>query len=257
MVELACDERGAGAPLVILHGLFGSKRNWASVAAALAGHRRVFAADLRNHGASPWDERHDYPALAADVARLIETRIGGPAAVIGHSMGGKAAMLLALDAPWLVERLVVVDIPPAASTGSMIDVMRAMRALPLESFAERSAVDAALAPAIPDSAVRAFLAQNVVRGPEGLRWAFNLEALARHGESIRGFPAVPPGRAFTGPTLFIVGGRSDYVRPEHRAEIERLFPAAKVEAIPGAGHWVHAEAPGPFLETAERFLNRA
>jgi len=254
-VDLACDERGAGAPLVILHGLFGSKRNWASIAAKLATRRRVLTVDLRNHGASPWDAVHDYPALAADVAHLIRTRIGGPAAVLGHSMGGKAAMMLALAEPELVERLVVVDVAPAASAGTMNDVLGALEAVPLASFNDRSEVEAALAGSVPDRAIRAFLAQNVVRGPGGLRWAFNLEALVRHVDAILGFPAVPPGRTFMGPTLFVAGERSAYIGPEHREAIARLFPAATVEVIAGAGHWVHAEAPEPFLEVVGRFLD--
>ena len=130
-LELSFNEYGAGPPLVVLHGLFGSKRNFSAIARRLADAFQVITVDLRNHGESPWDNRHDYPALAADVAQLIERQLGGPAAVIGHSMGGKAAMLLALTRPELVERLVVVDIPPARSRGTPIDYVHAMQAVPL------------------------------------------------------------------------------------------------------------------------------
>ena len=253
-VELAISETGAGDPLVILHGLFGSKRNWWSIARQLADTRHVVVADLRNHGASPWDPVHDYPALAADVARLVETRLGGRAAVIGHSMGGKAAMMLALERPELVERLVVVDIAPARSPGNSADMLRALDRVPLDRCARRADVEAALAGDVPDTRVRSFLAANVVSGPDGLAWGVNLDAFARHLDDIIGFPDVPPGRTFAGSTLFLAGGRSPYVRPEQHSAILRLFPAARIETIPGAGHWLHADAPEEFLAAVRPFL---
>jgi pimeloyl-ACP methyl ester carboxylesterase len=253
-VDLVFSETGAGSPLVILHGLFGSKRNWSSIARWLGRRHRVLTVDLRNHGESPWDPCHDYAALADDVARVIETHLGGPAAILGHSMGGKAAMVLAVSRPKLVDRLVVVDIAPARSTGTLINALHAMQAVPLTAGMRRTDVEAALVDAIPDRAVRAFLVSNIRTAPDGLAWAVNLDALARHFDTILGFPEIPPGQRFTGPTLFLLGGRSEYVRPEHHAEIRRLFPAAAIEAIDGAGHWVHAEAPGPFVEAVSRFL---
>lgn len=253
-VELACNDTGAGPPLVILHGLLGAKRNWATVAKALASRRRVLWADLRNHGASPWNDDHTYPAMAADVARLIETRIGGPAAVLGHSMGGKVAMLLALTRPDLVSQLVVVDIAPAVSQGAPRDFLAAMRGVPLATCRTRAEADAALAESVPDPAVRGFLMQNVANGPGGLSWGVNLAALERHFEAIRGFPAIPQGSGYPGPTLFVAGGRSDYLQPGHAVEIGRLFPRATIETIPAAGHWVHADAPAEFIAIVERFL---
>lgn len=253
-VELAISETGAGPPLVILHGLFGSRRNWWSIARQLADLRHVVVADLRNHGTSPWDPVHDYPALAADVARLVETRLGGRAAVIGHSMGGKAAMMLALERPDLVERLVVVDIAPARSPGNSADILRAVERVPLDRCDRRTDVEEALAEDVPDPKVRAFLAANVVSGPDGLAWGVNLDAIARHLDDILGFPDVPPGRAFAGPTLILAGGRSPYVTPEHHAAISRLFPAARIETIPQAGHWLHADAPAEFLAAVRPFL---
>ena len=254
-VDLAFDDRGVGPPLVVLHGLFGAKRNWASIAKALSPHHRVLTVDLRNHGASPWDPAHDYPALAGDVARFIRTHVGGPAAVLGHSMGGKAAMVLALEAPDLVERLVVVDIAPAASRTTLIDALRAMQQVPLAACTRRSEVEAALAASIADPAVRAFLVQNVTTGPNGLGWAVNLAALEQNFAAIAGFPEIPDGCSYRGPTLFVVGERSDYVRPEHHGEIARLFPAATIEVVAGAGHWVHAESPAAFLSVVSGFLS--
>jgi pimeloyl-ACP methyl ester carboxylesterase len=169
-------------------------------------------------------------------------------------MGGKAAMVLAVSRPKLVERLVVVDIAPARSTGTLINALHAMKAVPLTAGMRRTDVEAALVDAIPDRAVRAFLVSNIRTDPDGLAWAVNLDALERHFDTILGFPNIPHDQRFTGPTLFLLGGRSEYVRPEHHAEIRRLFPAAAIEAIDGAGHWVHAEAPGPFVEAVSRFL---
>lgn len=253
-VDLSFSETGAGEPLVILHGLFGSKRNWASIARPLAAGRRVLTVDLRNHGESPWNDVHDYPALADDVARLIANHAGGRAAVMGHSMGGKAAMTLALSRPELVERLVVVDIAPARSPASPLELIRAMRAVPLDACSRRAEVEAALAAAVPDPAVRSFLAQNVRHGPDGLAWGVNLAALEHNVDAIGGFPAPPPGVVHAGPTLFVGGGRSEYLRPHHRPAIERLFPGAAIDVIEDAGHWVHAEAQGPFLGIVSRFL---
>jgi esterase len=253
-VNLAYHDTGVGDPLVILHGLFGSKRNWASIARRLGGTHRVLTVDLRNHGGSPWDDRHDYPAVAEDVADFIESIVGGSAAVLGHSMGGKAAMVLALSRPTLVERLVVVDIPPAESAGDTRRYLEAMRAVPLVTCGRRADVEAALAEAIPDPAIRAFLAANIVSRPDGLAWGVNLEALARHFETIRGFPEMPRGQRYDGPTLFVAGGRSPYLLADHRPVITRLFPAATVEVIPDAGHWVHADAPEAFVAAVSRFL---
>ncbi len=254
-VDLSISEFGAGPPLVVLHGLFGSKRNWATVAHRLAVGRRVITADLRNHGESPWDDRHDYPALADDVARVIEKHAGGQAAVLGHSMGGKVAMVLALAQPELVERLVVVDIAPTRSTATPIEFVRAMRALPLERFTERHDVKEALARAIPDPAVRGFLTLNVVAGSDGLSWTVNLAAIEDNFDAILGFPEYPPGACFTKPTLVLAGSKSPYVQPHHHPEIRRLFPAATIEVLEGAGHWVHADATGAFVTAVGRFLD--
>jgi esterase len=251
---LAFADAGDGPPVVILHGLFGSKRNWTSVAERLAQTRRVLSVDLRNHGDSPWSREHDYRALAEDVAELIGAEAGGPAAVIGHSMGGKVAMVLALTRPQLVDRIVAVDIPPARSAGTPIGFVRAMQAVPLERCSRRSDVDEALAEAVPDARVRQFLLTNLVRRPDGFAWTVNLAAIERHFDDILDFPDLTAEPPFLKPALFLVGGRSAYVRPEHHAAIRRLFPAAEIAVVEQAGHWVHAEAPAAFLAEVQRFL---
>lgn len=254
-VELSINESGDGKPLVVLHGLFGSKRNWAAVAHRLAVGRRVITADLRNHGESPWNSRHDYEALAADVARVIEQKAGGTAAILGHSMGGKVAMVLALFRPELVDQLVVVDIAPVASTATPRAYVEAMRAVPLDQYTQRLDVKEALAETIPDPAVRGFLTLNLVSRPTGLAWTVNLEALENNFDRILGFPEIPAGKAFTKPTLFIAGGRSAYLQPAHYPEIMRLFPSATIDVIEGAGHWVHADAAEAFVASVRRFLD--
>lgn len=253
-LDLSISEFGKGPPLIVLHGLFGSKRNWATFAHRLAVGRRVITVDLRNHGESPWDDAHDYPAMAADVARVIRRHAGGKADVLGHSMGGKVAMVLALWHPELLDRLIVVDIAPTRSTATPIEFVRAMRALPIGTFASRLEVKDALAAAIPDPAVRGFLTLNVIPTAEGLSWTVNLAALEDHFDTILGFPTVPPGTSFQKPTLFIAGGRSAYLQPQHHAEIMRLFPAARIDVIEPAGHWVHADAPEAFVAAVNRFI---
>ncbi len=266
MVEtLACTELGSGPPLVILHGLFGSARNWAAVAKRLAEHRRVLALDLRNHGASPWTPGMDYPDMARDVARFVVSRGLGPVEVIGHSMGGKVAMCLALAEPALLRRPIVVDIAPMAYGHAFAaPYAEAMLAIDLARHDTRRAVDRELARSLPDPVLRGFLMTNLVRagagasgggggGGEGLRWAVNLEAIVRNGDALMDFPET--AASYGGPALFIGGARSDYLGAEAEAAVGRYFPAAGIARIAGAGHWVHAEAPQAFLGAVAAFLD--
>lgn len=253
-VRLAAVEYGEGPPLAILHGLFGSGRNWTSISRRLAAHRRVIALDLRNHGASPWADGMDYADMADDLRQTMRALGHRRFAVLGHSMGGKVAMLAALLHGTEIERLVVVDIAPVAYGPRRLADVRAMRALDLAGIRRRGEADARLAPAIPDPAERAFLLQNLVfEGPEP-RWRLNLAAIERAMPTLVGFPALPADTAYDGAVLFVAGSRSDYVLPEHEAAVRRHFPAARIERIPEAGHWLHAEQPKAFLELVEPFL---
>ena len=220
-------------PLLVAHGLFGSARNWGVVARRLAADRAVVAVDMRNHGASPWSDDHSYVAMAADLAEVIGEE---PHDVLGHSMGGKAAMALALTDPARLRRLVVADIAPVAYAHSQAPLIEAMRAVDLSGITRRSDVAAQLA-AVPDDGTRDFLVQSV--DVAARRWTLNLDALAAAMPGIMGFPDLP-GR-FDGPALFLTGERSGYVRPEHEGRIRALFPAATFEAVPGAGRQI----PGP------------
>ena len=254
-MRLAATVHGAESdrpPLVIAHGLFGSARNWSAVAKRLALHRRVIAVDMRNHGESPWSSEHGYAALAADLAETIAGH-GGRADVLGHSMGGKAAMVLALTEPAAVDRLIVADMAPVAYAHSQIGMVRAMQAVDLAALTRRSEADAALAPAVPEPGVRAFLLQSLALGDGKAGWKLNLAALADQMPGIMGFPEIRA--AFRGPTLFLTGAASDYVRPAHWARIRALFPAAEQVSLPGAGHWLHAEAPAAFIAAVSGFLD--
>jgi esterase len=254
-LELAHIAHGeSGPPVVILHGLLGSARNWSTFARQIGARRRVFALDLRNHGASPWADAMTYDQMAGDV-RAFLARQGLPAAaVIGHSMGGKVAMRLALAHNEDVDRLVVVDVAPVAYRRGFNAYVEAMRALDLSRISRRAEADAVLAEQIDDAGVRGFLLQNLVSGEAGLTWRVPLDALAHNMPDLVGFPEPREGERYEGPALFVTGGRSDYVRPEHHEKILRLFPNARFAAIPDAGHWVHAEAPQQFLEVVGAFL---
>lgn len=247
-LRLAATEYGAGPPVAILHGLFGWGRNWATIAQRLAARHRVIALDLRNHGNSPWAETMSYAEMAGDVRDTL----GGPVTLIGHSMGGKAAMVAALGGDW-AERLVVVDIAPVDYPAPTAQ-LDALRGLDLAKVTRRSEADRLMSATISDPAERAFLLQNLVFGDGPPHWRLNLAAIEQSMPDILGFPDLSPGTAYHGPTLFIAGADSGYVRSEHEPAIRKLFPAAEFVRIPGASHWVHAEQPEAFLATAERFL---
>lgn len=237
-------------PLVIAHGLFGSARNWGVIARRLADERQVVAVDMRNHGHSPRDPRHDYPAMANDLAEVIDS-LGGQADVLGHSMGGKAAMVLALDHPAHVRRLVVADIAPVAYSHSQMAYVEAMRAVDLSRVARRSDAAAQLAGHGVEPALQSFFTQSL--DLRAGKWLINVDALAAEMPAIMGFP--PVDATWEGPALFLTGEKSDYVGPQDRARIRALFPGARFARLKGAGHWLHADEPRAFESTVRGFLN--
>jgi esterase len=254
-VALAHDAYGAGGdPLVILHGLLGSARNWTTVAKELGETRGVSVLDLRNHGRSPWAGTMSFDEMAGDVAAFLDSHRLRSATVIGHSLGGKVVMRLALTRPERVARLVVVDVAPVAYAHSFGPFIEAMAAVDLSTVRRRSDAELQIARRIRDPVVRNFLLQNLVKTEDGFVWRANLEALAANMPELLGFPPSDDDAAYSGPTLFIAGARSDYVKPEHRPLIARLFPNAEHALIAGAGHWVHAERPAEFLAEVRRFL---
>lgn len=243
----------AEAPtLVIAHGLYGSGRNWGVIARRLADRREVVAVDMRNHGDSPRFATHSYPELAGDLGEVIES-LGAPVDLLGHSMGGKAAMQLALTRPGLIRRLVVADIAPVAYSHDQSRNAQAMAGLDLSRITTRAEADAALAEKIDDPALRAFFLQSLDLRQKPPRWKLNLDVLQAEMPKIVGWPGTEG--VFDHPALFLTGSESHYVRPEHRDQIKRLFPKARFAKIPGAGHWLHAEKPREFEETVRVFLD--
>lgn len=252
---------GTGRPAVIyLHGLFGRGRNWSGIASRIAeaGHPGVLI-DLPNHGQSPWTDSIDYRLMTDAVADELQLRLGSAArvAVVGHSMGGKVAMLLALHYPELVSALAVIDIAPADSSASdsFVSLVAALRALELSGLTSRGQADRELAVAIPDPAVRSFLLQNLRRQPSW-HWQPNLELIASSLDRIRAWPE-PQRAAFEGPVGWITGARSPYVQPENVPEMTRLFPAVQRLIIPDAGHWVQADQPEAVTAALLDLLARA
>lgn len=240
----------AAPPLLIAHGLYGSARNWGVIAKRLSDERQVVAVDMRNHGNSPWTERHRYADMAEDLAEVIAA-IGGRADVLGHSMGGKAAMMLALSHGDKVRRLVLGDIAPVAYGHSQIQFIEAMRAVDLARVEKRSDAEAQLAALGVERALQSFFTQSLDLKEK--RWRLNLDTLAADMDQILSFPEVS-GR-WDGPALFLTGSESDYVRPEHRPRIRELFPQARFAKLSGAGHWLHADKPREFEATVRAFLN--
>lgn len=251
MLNIVKHGNHAGRPLVIAHGLFGSARNWNAIARRLSDDRPVLAVDMRNHGHSPRAHTQSYSDMAADLVEVIDAN-GGDADVLGHSMGGKAAMVLALNRPDLVAHLIVADIAPVAYAHSQSHLINAMRSVDLARVTSRRDADAQLAAAVPEDAVRAFLLQSLDLTGDAPRWRLNLDVLEGEMPGIIGFPDL--STRFTGPTLFLRGGASDYIRDEHQPLIDRLFPNAQIQTLKGAGHWLHAEAPRPFEAAVRQFL---
>ena len=249
---LNCIDSGTGPPVVLLHGLFGAARNFGTVQRALTPLFRVIAMDARNHGASPHEAGMRYPALAADVLATMDDLGIARAAVIGHSMGGKTAMTLAVTAPERVGRLLVSDIAPVPYRHSNDRVIEAMKAIPLRAGLSRADAEAALNDAVPQPGVRTFLIQNLQFGPRPC-WRIGLDEIAAAIPDLEGWET--PGGQFSGPTLFVSGAQSDYVLPEHRAAIRALFPASRFVSVKHAGHWVHADNPAGFLSVVEAFLH--
>ncbi|MFC3570025.1 alpha/beta fold hydrolase [Paracoccus simplex] len=239
-------------PVLLAHGLFGSGRNLGGLARRLGETRRVIAVDMRNHGDSFHDTDHSYPALASDLAEVIEA-YGGQADVLGHSMGGKAAMMLALTRPELVRRLVVMDIAPFAYGHNQAGHIDAMEATELAELRLRSEADARLAEHVVDAGVRAFLLQSLDLKADPPRWKFNLVALRDQMPLLVGWPEAPRG-TFAGPALFLAGETSDYCQAPQREAIHSHFPQAEIRMISGAGHWLHADRPAEVAEAVADFL---
>ncbi|GAA2021239.1 alpha/beta fold hydrolase [Terrabacter terrae] len=256
----------AGPRIAFLHGLFGQGRNWNQIAKAVSGpdgsDARCLLVDLPDHGRSPWSQEFSLDAYADAVAATLRAAgEGRPYAVVGHSLGGKVAMVLALRHPELVERLVVVDIAPKGygNLERFEGYIREMQALPLEELRSRGDAEARFSE--PDPGVKAFLLQNLRRDGRVWRWQVNLDLVARDaargaGSRIADWPeALDELPAYDGPVLWIAGGDSRYVKREDGERMRRHFPRTRLFTIKGAGHWVHTDAPVIIVTALRRFLH--
>jgi pimeloyl-ACP methyl ester carboxylesterase len=246
-----------GSLIAFCHGLFGQGRNWTGIAKALSGEHRTLLVDLPQHGRSAWSDDVDYPGLADQVAGLFSA--DDPVTLVGHSMGGKVAMVLALRHPELVARLCVVDVAPADYGGSQEfeGYIAAMRGLDLDALERRADADEALAEQVPNRTVRDFLLQNLRREGDSWRWQMNLEVLGRELRTISGWPAdaLADVAPYDGPVLWVAGSESRYIEPEHAETMERLFPRTRRVVVKNAGHWVHSQQPEVFVEVLRRFAS--
>ncbi len=255
-IELNSEVSGSGAPLLVLHGLFGSATNWRSIARQLADTHQVHAIDLRNHGASPWDSTMDYLVMADDLRHYIDRHQLQDASIMGHSMGGKTAMALALAHPDRLARLIVVDIAPRSYHDALSSYAQAMRSVDLMAAASRAEVQRQLQGLLPDASVAPFLVQNLVQRDEHFDWRINLGAITSCMPSLVDFPAELKSRRFDKPTTAITGALSDYVPGGDTGAFAPMFTDLAVEVIANAGHWVHADQPQPFIEAVRRALTR-
>lgn len=247
---------GDGEPLLILHGLFGNQGNWGWHARRLADRYAVYGLDLRNHGASPHDANMSYPTMAADVIEWLDAQGMESCHLLGHSMGGKVAMQLAFSEPERVGKLLVADIAPVdynvSATKSRHPALDAMLRLPVQEMKSRAEADEYLRAAVPEDQVRTFLLTNLDRLPQGFRWRLNLPAIEANLPALSGAPEA--SQPFGGPALFLFGEQSSYLHFNHQLEIRRLFPAAEIQLLKDAGHWLNVEQPQASLEAIERFL---
>jgi esterase len=252
-MQLHFKTSGQGRAVILLHGLFGSADNWHHIELRLAEHFHVFAVDQRNHGQSPHSDEMNYPLMAADVEKFFIARGIQSAFVIGHSMGGKTAMQFALKFPDRVDKLVVAEMVPRAYAPAHGKIFAALLRLDLSKFQTRQQVEVALAPGIPDLVLRRFLLKNLGRNSAGeFFWKINLRGIAENYLPLREPLSAPV--PFTKPTLFIRGGKSNYINPEDESLIRELFPQAIIRTIADGSHWIHADQPEEFLRLVQNFL---
>lgn len=263
-VTLLDQDPGTPRPsIAFCHGLFGQGRNWTTLGRSLSEHFRVALIDLPNHGKSEWTEHLSYPGMADQLAACL-SEIDGPSAVagthpwtvVGHSMGGKIAMALALQQPELVDGLCVVDIAPVdyGGRGEFADYVQAMRSLDLSGLQSRAQADDRMADAVRSSRVRSFLLQNLRRRSDGWAWQMNLQLLGDRLDVLSGWPAMHA--EYTGPVLWVAGGDSDYIGDEHAPAMRDLFPAVRTVTVKGARHWVHSDRPEVFEQIVRAFITR-
>ncbi|MEX1669537.1 alpha/beta fold hydrolase [Zhongshania guokunii] len=239
-------------PVILLHGLFGSASNLMSVARVLAADFKVVRMDLRNHGKSPHSDYMDIPSMAADVLATMDQLKIAKAHFLGHSLGGKVAMQVAVTHAERVDHLIVADIAPVRYGRGHDEIITALLGMDLRALRSREQAGELLQKAVPELAVRQFLLKNIARdGKDAWMWRMNLPVIAECYDNLRD---APNSESFDGPTLFIRGGLSKYIRDENRVPMQRQFPQMHMHTIDGAGHWLHAEYPQIFNSMVKDFL---
>lgn len=252
---------GEGAPLILLHGLFGAQENLGAIARQFQKERQVHALDLRNHGSSFHADTMDYPSMAGDVLAYMDEQGIDTASLLGHSMGGKVAMQVALQAPERVEKLIVADIAPISYKPGHDAILEGMKQVDLTCVRSRRDADKQLAEFVEIPGVRQFLLMNLERIPQEeqtqggpvYRWRLNLKAIDACYDNLAAAPE--EGTPYSGPVLFLKGEESAYIQQKHQPEIDRLFPAAQLQIIEGTGHWLHAEKTDTFVALCHTFLD--
>ena len=244
--------RGEGEPVFLIHGLFGSLENLGMVAKPLSEHFKVISVDVRNHGASFHADTMTYKEMANDIIELIAYLDIDSAIFLGHSMGGKIAMQLALSFPEKVTKLIVADIAPVSYPAHHQHIINGLQSLDFNQITTRKAADQALAHYVEPQGVRQFLLRNLALEGEQLQFKCNLDGIAKNYPEI--MKAFDPSLSYQGETLFIKGGNSDYITNEHRNIITQHFPQSKAKIIASAGHWLHAEKPIAFNKIVKDFI---
>ncbi|MFQ5658897.1 MAG: alpha/beta fold hydrolase [Gammaproteobacteria bacterium] len=255
-VQLSYRMLGQGEPVIILHGLFGSKRNWSTIAGQLADTCKVITVDLRNHGDSGHADSMTYTDMASDVLAVMRECRLDKASLIGHSMGGKVAMACTLLEPSRIASLMVLDVAPVAYDHQFEPLLNALAGLPLDNVLSRQQADRYLQKEIPDVLLRQFLLQNLVYNGSSYHWRINLPAINANLTHLTGFPALDFSQTYAGPSLFLRGEYSDYILPEHSSVIRTYFPQALIDTVDDAGHWLHAEQPGIVTNRIHSFLEK-
>jgi esterase len=239
--------------MIILHGLFGSSDNWLSVGKIFSQDYTVYLIDQRNHGQSPFSDRHSYKDMSEDILEFMENENIHSAVIIGHSMGGKTAMRFALDHPEKVSKLIVVDIGPKYYPVHHQTILEALLSVNLENCTTRKEVDLILSETLPDTSVRQFLLKNIYWNEDKkMCWRMNLNVLNKEIENIG--EAITENTKYFKPSLFLKGQNSDYIKEKDYCGIHRLFSPSLIDCIPGTGHWIQAEAPETFIDAINAFL---
>ncbi|MCU7862482.1 MAG: alpha/beta fold hydrolase [Candidatus Thiodiazotropha sp. (ex Lucinoma borealis)] len=239
--------------LCLLHGLFGSSNNWLGIIKHLQDEFHILAPDLRNHGRSPHHDLMDFTLMGEDLLGLFDQLGLDSVHLLGHSMGGKTAMWLALQYPERINKLVVADTAPVTYDNRFRSIFQGLNALSLEQIQSREAADQILSKWVKERVVRQYLMQNLLKQPSGWSWRFNLSGLEAAMPALLGFPMVE-GKAFAGDVLFIHGERSDYVTRAYQKKMGQLFPHYRQRLLHNAGHWLYAEQPAPFAQAVLAFL---